>query len=220
MSSIGPYKAVIFDMDGVIVDSEPRHERAFHAVVEEIGLQGKHSLQFADYVGRTDRVLWEDFVKVSQPAQSIEVLLAMKREKVLEILRRESPLFDGVPSLIETLSTRVPLGLASGSERPIVDAVLELGDLRCFFSAVVSGSEVANGKPAPDIFLTTARLLGVAPGDCVVIEDSQPGVSAARAAGMRVMAITNTHPAEDLRDASLVVGDCSQLRRVLLAEAG
>jgi len=213
--SLGPYQAVIFDMDGVIVDSEPRHERAFHEVVEEIGLAGKHSLRFADYVGRTDRVLWEDFVRTNRPSQSLDALLAMKRQKVLEILRKEVPLFDGLPELVETLAHRVPLALASGSERPIVEAVLDLGNLRRFFQVVVSGSEVVNGKPEPEIFLTAARRLKTEPIDCVVIEDSQPGVSAGLAAGMRVIAITNTHPASELNGATLVVDDYDQLRDAL-----
>lgn len=213
---IGSYKAVIFDMDGVIVDTEPRHERAFHAVVEEIGYAGKHALRFADYVGRTDRVLWEDFVKLHQPPHSLDELLAMKRRKVMEIIRSEQPLFDGLPPLVEALAAKVPLALASGSERPIVEEVLALDHLRRFFKVTVSGSDIVNGKPEPDIFLTTARLLEIEPCDCVVVEDSRPGVAAALAAGMRVIAITNTHPAEELAEATRVVTDYKQLRQVLL----
>ncbi len=216
MSPIGPYQAVIFDMDGVIVDSEPRHERAFHAVVEEIGYAGRHRLRFEEYVGRTDRVLWEDFVQAHQPPYSLEELLAMKRRKVLEILRLERPIFHGLPELLADVSRLVPLALASGSERPVVDEVLALGGLEAFFRVSVSGSDITEGKPAPDIFLTTARLLEIEPRDCVVIEDSRPGVAAARAAGMRVIAITNTLPAEALREATLVVSGYEQLRHVLL----
>lgn len=216
MHSIGPYRAVIFDMDGVIVDSEPRHERAFHAVLNELGYAGRHSLRFADYVGRTDRVLWEDFVEAHQPSQSLEELLGMKRRKVIEILRAEKPVFNGVRELIEVLEPRVPLALASGSERPIVEEVLSLADLRRFFKVTVSGSEIVNGKPEPEIFLTTAGLLGIKPCDCVVVEDSRPGVAAALAAGMRVVAITNTHPAAELSEATLVVSDYGRLSQALV----
>jgi len=217
MNAIGPYKAVIFDMDGVIVDSEPRHERAFHAVLEEIGYAGKHSLRFTDYVGRTDHVLWEDFVKAYQPPHTLEELLTMKRQKVVEIIREERPLFDGLPQLVEQLAAKVPLALASGSERPIVEEVLSLGGLRQWFQVTVSGSEITNGKPEPDIFLKTARLLGMDAADCVVVEDSRPGVAAARAAGMRVVAITNTHPAGELGEATLVVSDYAGLQAVMVA---
>jgi HAD superfamily hydrolase (TIGR01509 family) len=215
VTSIGPYRAVIFDMDGVIVDSEPRHERAFHEVVKDIGFEGKHSLRFAEYVGRTDRVLWEDFVQAHRPPQSLDALLDMKRRKVLEIFRTEQPLFEGLPELVESLAARIPLALASGSERPIVEEVLSWGDLRRFFKVTLSGSDITKGKPEPDIFLKTAALLGIDPPDCVVIEDSRPGVAAARAAGMRVIAITNTHPAGELGEATLVVSDYGQLCQVL-----
>ena len=216
MTSIGPYQAVIFDMDGVIVDSEPRHERAFHAVLEEIGYAGKHTLRFADYVGRTDRVLWQDFVAACRPPQTLDELLARKSRKVIEIIRSERPLFEGLPELVGTLAAKVPLALASGSERSIVEEVLSLGGLRAHFKVSVSGSDIVRGKPEPDIFLKTAALLGVAPRECVVIEDSRPGVAAALAAGMRVVAITNTHPAGELAEATLVVADYAALRHALL----
>ncbi|MEY3546968.1 MAG: hypothetical protein RLZZ313_1329, partial [Verrucomicrobiota bacterium] len=94
---------------------------------------------------------------------------------------------------------------------------LAMRGLRPHFEKVVSAQDVAKGKPAPDIFLHTATLLGVPPADCVVIEDSAAGVAAARAAGMRVIGITNTLPAEKLQDATAVVSDYDALRRLLLS---
>jgi len=212
-------KAVIFDMDGVIVDSEPRHERAFLATVAELGYADKHGLRFADYLGRSDHVLWVDFIHKHNPPHSLPELLAMKRQRVAEILRREQPLFAGLVELVERLAARFPLALASGSERLIVDEVLELQNLRQFFSATVSATEITHGKPAPDIFLKAARLLGVEPADCWVIEDSKPGVAAALAANMRVIAITNTHPAEELANATHVVATYTEIEGILLAES-
>jgi len=209
-------KAVLFDMDGVVVDSEPRHERAYLEVVREIGYGETHGLRFADYVGRQDKELWVDFIARHKPAQTLEELLAMKRMRVVEILRREQPLFDGLPALVEKLAGRYSLGLASGSERAVVEEVLKLDGLSRFFSAVVSGSDVERGKPAPDIFLRAARLLGVAPADCCAIEDSKPGVAAGLAAGMKVIAITNSHPAEELRQATQVVGSYGEIEGLLL----
>ena len=211
-------KAVIFDMDGVIVDSEPRHERAFLEVVRAIGYGENHGLRFADYVGRADRELWLDFVAKHNPPHELAELLAMKRERVLEILRREQPLFAGLPPLVEKLAARCPLALASGSERAIVEAVLALGNLRQFFAVTVSGSDIKRGKPAPDIFLRAAELLEIAPRDCWVIEDSKPGVAAALAAGMKVIAITNTHPAEELQQATCVVRTYGEVESLLCAQ--
>jgi HAD superfamily hydrolase (TIGR01509 family) len=203
-------------MDGVIVDSEARHERAFLEVVREIGYGDKLDLRFADYVGRSDQVLWVDFVARHKPRETVAQLLAMKRRRMVDLIRQEQPVFDGLPELVEKLAAQYVLGLASGSERPVVEEVLGLKRLGRFFSAVVSDSDVEHGKPAPDIFLRAAELLEVAPQACCVVEDSKPGVAAALAAGMPVIAITNTHPAKELRHATHVVRTYEDIERLLL----
>ena len=208
------YRAVIFDMDGVIVDSEPRHAHAFFEVLREIGHKETPDVHWDDYVGRSDFEVWQDFIAKYQPAQSLEQLLRMKRERVLEIIRREEPIYAGLADLVAKLSRVCKLGLASGSERPVVEAVLSLQDLRRFFSAVVTASEIKRGKPDPEIFLRTAELLKVPPADCWVIEDSKPGVKAGLAAKMRVLAITNTHPAHELKGATRVVKDYVEIERL------
>lgn len=210
-------EAVIFDMDGVIVDSEPRHERAFLETVAELGYGATHGLRFADYIGRSDHELWVDFISKNQPPHSLEELLALKRRRVAEIIRRERPLFDGLTELVEKLASRYRLALASGSERLIVDEVLKLRELGRHFAATVSATDIARGrgKPEPDIFLRAAALLGVQPGQCWVIEDSKPGIAAGRAAGMRVIAITNTHPAVELAGATHVAATYAEIERLL-----
>ncbi len=213
-------EAVIFDMDGVIVDSEPRHERAFLEVMRALGYGDNHGLCFSDYLGRTDQELWLDFIARHQPKQTLAELLALKRERIIEILRREEPLFIGLPELIEKLSVRYRLGLASGSERPVVEEVLALKGLRKFFQVAVTSVEVERGKPAPDVFLRAAQLLAVPPAQCWVIEDSKPGVAAGLAAGMRVVAITNTHPADELRNAHHIVSTYSEMEALLLPPTG
>ena len=209
-------QAIIFDMDGVIVDSEERHEHAFLEVVREIGYGDKLDFRFADYIGRSDQVTWADFVARHKPPQPVAELLARKRQRMVDIIRREQPLFDGLLELVEKLAARYALGLASGSERPVVEAVLGLKRLGRFFSAVVTDSDIKRGKPEPDIFLRAAELLNVAPRACCVIEDSKPGVAASLAAGMQVVAITNTHPAEELRHATHVVQTYKEIERLLL----
>jgi HAD superfamily hydrolase (TIGR01509 family) len=210
------YRSVIFDMDGVIVDSEPHHKRAFYDVVREIGFKDLGGLRFEDYVGRSDFELWVDFVARHKPTQTMEELLAMKRRRVMEVMQEVQPFFKGLPELVEKLAGHSPLAVASGSEHPVIETVLSLRGLRRFFCVVVSGSDVKRGKPAPDIFLRTAELLQVEPAECWVIEDSKPGVAAALAAGMRVLAITNTHSAAELRQATRVVRTYEEIERVLL----
>src|SRR5258706_7420403 len=114
-------KAIIFDMDGVIVDSEPRHERAFLKVARDIGFGESPGWRFSDYIGRSDKELWIDFVARHKPSQTLEELLAMKRQLVIELIRSEQPLFEGLPALVEKLAASFRLALASGSERAVVD---------------------------------------------------------------------------------------------------
>lgn len=211
-------RAVIFDMDGVIVDSEPLHEQALLQVVEKLGYGANHGVQYENWVGRSDLEIWREFCARHKPAETVEQLLALKRERLMEILRREQPFFEGLPNLIEWLAQRYRLAVASGSDRPVVEGVLEMGGLRPFFSSVVTCEDVQRGKPEPDSFLLAADLLEVHPGECYVIEDSKPGVAAGLAAGMDVIAITNSHPAEELAHATFVVKTYEELQNLLQEE--
>lgn len=215
-SAMPPYQAVIFDMDGVIVDSEPRHERAFREVFHAMGYGETHGMDFTAYYGRSDRALWLDFVQKHQPPQSLEALIAWKQQRFLEILRREQPIFEPLPALLTRLSSHFRLAVASGSLHPVIDEVLAMRNLRRFFPVVVSVQDVPRGKPAPDVFLRAAEGLGVAPAACCVIEDSAAGVAGARAAGMDVLAITNTLPADCLAHATRVVTTYAQIADFLL----
>ena len=210
------YQAFIFDMDGVVVDSEPLHERAFLEVLEEIGYGRTHGIDFPAYFGKSDVIVWRDFVARHRPAETLEELLARKEKKFGALLQKEEPIFGGLPELLAKLSLRGPLALASGSRHPTINAVLALRGLRRFFRVVVSSEDVAHGKPAPDIFLRTAALLEVAPNECCVIEDSAAGVDAGLAAGMTVIAITNSLPAEKLSRATCVVKTYAELEQLLL----
>jgi len=215
LPTMRPFRAVIFDIDGVIVDSEPHHERAFREVIRELGYTGLGGLNFAEYVGRSDHELWVDFIARHQPQQTLAELLVLKRQRVIKMLRECQPIYAGLPELVGKLALPYPLAVASGSDHSVIEAVLSLRGLHQFFYVLVSASDVKRGKPAPDIFLHTAELLSVAPQDCVVIEDSRPGVAAGRAAGMQVIAITNTHPARELRDATRVAGSYEEIGRLL-----
>lgn len=209
------FQAIIFDMDGVIVDSEPLHERAFLEVFAEMGYGDNHGIHFPDYYGRSDRAVWVDFIAKHQPPQSIDELLAWKQRRLVELVVAEKPIFEGLPELIEQLAPRYQLGVASGSPHVVIDEVLRLEDLRRFFPVVVSVTDVGKGKPAPDVFLRTAELLRVAPQDCCVIEDAAVGIEAALAAGMEVIAITNTLPAEKLSRASRIVKRYAEIEALL-----
>jgi HAD superfamily hydrolase (TIGR01549 family) len=210
------YKAIIFDMDGVIIDSEPLHERAYLDLFAEMGYGENHGVKFDDWIGRTDKALIEDFVARHKPAFTVEHLSDRKRDRFLEIMRDEQPIFEDLPGLVTRLAARYPLAVASGSLHPVIDAVLALKNLRQHFRVCVSSSDVPHGKPAPDIFLHTAKLLDVEPSACCVIEDSTAGVTAARAAGMDVIAITNSLPPAKLSHATRIVDTYEQIDKLLL----
>ncbi|NJN05257.1 MAG: HAD-IA family hydrolase [Rhodobacteraceae bacterium] len=207
--------AIIFDMDGVIVNSEPLHERAFHRVFAEIGYAGNHGVDFPAYYGSSDVHVWRDFIARHQPPHTLDELLGRKERHFAGFIAAEEPIFEGLPELLERCAARWPIGLASGSRHATINSVLALRGLRRHFRAIVSSEDVARGKPAPDIFLRTAELLGIAPAECVVIEDSAAGVTAGRAAGMSVIAITNSLPAEKLAHATHVVSDYSAIEKLL-----
>lgn len=206
-----PFQAVIFDMDGVIVDSEPRHERAFLKLFHEIGYRDTHGIHFPDYYGRSDKIVFEDFIEKHAPPHGIDELLDRRLDHFVEMIRAEQPVFEGLPELLEKLKSRWPLAIASGSLHSVIDEVLALKNLRQNFSAIVSSQDVPRGKPHPDIFLHTAELLKVAPRECVVIEDSDAGVTAGNAAGMQSIAITNSFNRERLSHATVVVDTYAEL---------
>ncbi len=210
------YDAIIFDMDGVIADSEPWHERAFREIFHELGYGERHGMDFRAYIGRSDRALWLDFIEKHQPPHPLEELLAAKQNRLIQILRREQPIFPGLPELLEKLAPHYRLAVASGSNHPVIDEVLAMKQLRRFFSAVASTQDVGRSKPAPDVFLHAARLLDVSPECCCVIEDSAAGVTAARAAGMDVIAITHSLPREQLAGATHVVDSYAEIERLLV----
>ena len=213
---MNPSEAVIFDMDGVIVDSEPLHEQAFREVLNEIGYGQTHGLDFTEYYGMADRKVWQDFLSKHRPAQTLDELAEWKQRRFFELLKEDEPVFEPLLKLLEKLSGRYKLGIASGSAHPVIREVLALRNLRRFFSAVVSAEDVAHGKPAPDIFLRAAELLNARPERCWVIEDSVAGVEGALTAGMKVIGITNTLSASHLQRATRVVHTYEEIERVLL----
>lgn len=206
-------------MDGVIVDSEPRHERAFLKLFDEIGYRDTHGIHFPDYYGRSDKIVFEDFIENHGPPQGLGELLDRRLVHFVKMIRAEQPIFEGLPELLEESASRWPLAIASGSLHSVIDEVLALKSLRQYFSAIVSSQDVPRGKPHPDIFLHTAELLKISPESCVVVEDSDAGVTAACAAGMQSVAITNSFPRERLGHATVVVDTYNELAEMLLGNS-
>ncbi|HET9509178.1 MAG TPA: HAD family phosphatase, partial [Gaiellaceae bacterium] len=184
--------AVVFDLDGVLVDSEQVWDEVREALVRERGGRWHERAQ-ADMMGMSS-VEWSrylhDELGLREPPEAINDEVV---RRMLDRYRKELPLIDGAVAAVERLAAHFPLALASSSNRPLIDAVLASAGLERSFRATVSSEEVARGKPAPDVFLEAARRLGVAPDRCAAIEDSASGLRAAHAAGMRVIALPNRH---------------------------
>jgi HAD superfamily hydrolase (TIGR01509 family) len=205
--------AVVFDLDGVIFDSEELWDGVREALAKERGGRWSERAQ-SDMMGMSSRE-WSrymhDVVGLAEPPEEIN------REVVGRMLDRyaqELPLIDGAVDAVRRLGARWPLAVATSSNREIIEGALGAAGIRDLFRVTVSSEEVARGKPAPDVYLEAASRLGIDPARCAAIEDSANGIRAAAAAGMRVVAIPNRRypPSEDaLSQATTVLESIGEL---------
>jgi HAD superfamily hydrolase (TIGR01509 family) len=186
-------KAVIFDMDGVLVDSEPLHYQAEKVVLAGFGLDFTRELH-AQYIGyASEQKFWTDLTRSLGVSLPVPRLTSLKKDYFFAHLHEIKIIAPAVRLLRWLCDRSVPLALASSSSMELITGILNTFDLAGFFRVLQSGEDVANGKPAPDIFLAAARQLGVEPAACIVIEDSIFGVRGGKAAGMTVVAVPNAY---------------------------
>lgn len=210
-------EAVIFDMDGVIVDTEQVWDEVRERLVGDWG--GRYSSEAQRAMMGMSSVEWSSYMHdaLGLP-QSPEEINAEVVSRMLERYRTELPLIDGAVAVVRLLVLSVPLALASSSNRPLIDAVLATAEIADCFTVTVSSEEVARGKPSPAVYLEAARRLGVEPGRCAAVEDSANGIRAAAAAGMHVVAYPNRHfppDAEALALAEVVLRELHELPAIL-----
>jgi HAD superfamily hydrolase (TIGR01509 family) len=220
-------RAVIFDFNGIIVDDEPIHFQLFKKVLGEEGIALTEEAYYARYLGFDDRGAFLASYKDNQRSLSeskLGDLIERKAAYYQDAIRNHVAIFPGVKSLIADLSGSLPLAVASGALRQEIETILATAGLLGCFRVIVAAEDVERGKPEPDIFLKALDQLNAGNGDpigaaqCLVIEDSKEGVKGARRAGMKCLAVTNSHPAELLSEANAVVKSLEDVELNFLKE--
>ena len=206
-------EAVVFDLDGVIVDSEHVWDEVREELARERGGRW-HDRAQTDMMGMSSPE-WSRYMHdvIGLPESPAEIDAEVVR-RMLDSYTEHLPLVDGAVEAVSRLAGSFRLALASSSNRPVIDVVLEVSGLAPLFEATVSSEEVERGKPAPDVFLEAAARLAVAPERCAAVEDSGNGIRAAHAADMRVLAIPNRRyppPDDALALADVVLDSIDEL---------
>ena len=208
-------KAIIFDCDGVIVDSEPIHLKAFQQVLAEIGISLSKEEYDKTYLAMDDKGCFETVLAAHSRSSDTTILKALIHKKMAiykTVSQQELYIYPGVIDFVKTVHGRYKLAIASGAFRGEIKAALNQGGIRFAFPVIVSAQDVKRCKPHPEPFLEALNQLNggtlqrastvpigmIMPSECVVIEDSIHGLMAARAAGMKTVAVTNSYPREQL----------------------
>jgi beta-phosphoglucomutase len=205
---LNPELALIFDLDGVVVDSMPTHSLAWERYLESNGIDSQ-DLEARMHGKRNDDLVRDLFGSGLSDDAVFEHGAAKERLfRQMIGATLETKLVPGVQRFVAASSTMAPLAVGTNAEPANVDFILNGAGIRKYFRAIVDGSQVAHPKPAPDVYLRGAELLDVVPSNCIVFEDSPVGIQAARAAGMRVVGLLTHRP--HLEDVDLAVSDFNQ----------
>ncbi|MBU6432698.1 MAG: HAD family phosphatase [Nitrospirae bacterium] len=220
--------AIIFDFDGVIADTEPLHFAGFRQTLAEIGISLTEPDYYANYLGYDDRGCFiaalTEYQRPTDPP-ALAQLMQRKAHAYLESVKDHLVIFPGVRELVHEAAATYPLAIASGALRHEIEFILEQAGLRKEFLHITAAEDVTRGKPDPLPFLHALDTLNrqrldqpITAGSCLVIEDSIPGIRAAKTAGMKVLAVANTHTTQDLHEAHAVAQSLSQVRLSELRE--
>lgn len=216
-------RAMIFDCDGVIADSEPHHFKAFQQILSEEGIPFTKKEYFQKYLALDDKTCFETVLTAHGRAYDKRILkdlIIRKMEVYRQLSQQELFLYPGVVEFVRKAQGSYRLAIASGAFRGEIKFALDKAGLRPAFPVIVSAQDVRNGKPHPEAFLLALRQINekhpapsppIRPEECLVIEDSIHGVEAAHAAGMRCLAVTNSYPKEKLAHADLVIASLKEV---------
>lgn len=203
---------VIFDFDGVIINSEKHHKKSWYLLSKEIG-----KVIPADYhlkiLGRRNIDTIPNFFKWSQEESEIRRLADRKEELYRDIIKKERlEIIPGLKKLLDEIrEDSIKCAIGSSTERKNIDLALGLLGLESYFSEIVTGDDVNHGKPHPEVYIKASKLIRVPPAECIVIEDAPSGIKASLTAGMKVIGIASTHKIEDLYEATHAVENLTQI---------
>ena len=215
-------RAIVFDFDGVLANSEPLHLLSYQAVLDELGIALDRDEYYTHLLGFDDVMAFKTISERRGERWS--------EAKIAGILERKTVIFDDIVAskassdvlypeavpCVRRLAEAMPLGIASGALRHEIAAILRRADLEDYFRFVVAAGETAASKPAPDPYRRAAELHGVPPGQCVAIEDSRWGIESAKGAGLRCVGITQTYPAAGLPGADAIIDSLDEFTVDLL----
>nr|WP_321486022.1 HAD family phosphatase [uncultured Draconibacterium sp.] len=211
-------KALIFDMDGVLVDSEPFHIEIEKRMFRKMGLDISDE-EHAGYMGTATDVMWRSIIEKRNLTLNVDEMTRLTVQAGIPFfksLEKIEPM-PGLEKLLKRLSgAEIPMAVASSSDAETVQIITEKSGLRKYFRYTISSSEVGKSKPEPDVFLHAAKLLGEKPANCLVIEDSKNGIKAAKTAGMFCVAYSGAaSDSQDQTQADKIVSDYQELEHLL-----
>lgn len=200
-------KGIVFDMDGVIIDSEPIHLKCDKGALEAFGVKVTDQ-EMEEFVGVANPEMWTTLIERHQLNTTVEKIVAVQDQLKAQHFNKDNiTVMPGLEELLDLLEEKgYRIGLASSSPRYFIEMVLENLNVKERFDGVLSGEEVEKGKPAPDVYLKAAEVIGVDPEKCMAVEDATAGVRAAKSAGMYTIGFQNPNSGnQDLSEADLIV---------------
>lgn len=205
-------QAVIFDLDGTMLDNNPYHLKAFKKYLHKMSREMSDEEYNARINGRTNRDVMEYIYQKKLSDDELRPFVEEKESLYRELYKNDIAPVRGLIPLLETLHHQeIPIGIATSGIQPNIDFMFEHVPVKQYFRVVVNSSHIKRGKPDPEIFLKTAEALHSNPVDCLVFEDSLVGIAAAKAAGMTVIALATTHARDELSAADMIIGDYTEL---------
>jgi beta-phosphoglucomutase len=216
-------RAIVFDFDGVLADSEPLHLRSYQEVLSPIGITLTREEYYARYLGYDDDGV---FTKVAAAqgtrldARQVAALIDEKTRIFDDLMASGEMLYPAARACVIRMAARFPLGIASGALRHEIEAMLRSGKLDAYFRFIVASGETLEGKPAPDPYRRAAELHGLPPDQCLAIEDSRWGIESAKAAGLWCIGVTTTYPRENLQRADGIIESLDEFTPEFIEQFG